>query len=77
MLFTDGLAKSAVVVVPHDTNEIVAHGLYVGVKGDVKVRMANGQDVTFKDLGAGAIHPISVIRVYATGTTATTIIGVY
>jgi hypothetical protein len=50
--------------------------LYIGVTGDVKVDMVNGQTVTFK------AHPVgyllaSVRRVYSTGTTATNILGLF
>jgi hypothetical protein len=33
--------------------------------------------VTFTGLAAGVIHPIAAKRVYATGTGATGIVGVY
>lgn len=51
-------------------------GIYVGATGDVKVTMFDGSEVTFTGLAAGIIHPISATRVYATGTTATGVIGV-
>jgi hypothetical protein len=55
----------------------VTRGLYVGVSGDVKVDTLGGDTVTFVGLAAGVIHPIRAKRVYATGTTATDIVGVY
>ena len=52
-------------------------GLYLGVSGDVTFDTANGDKVTLKNLASGVIHPISVTRIYLTGTTATNIVGVY
>lgn len=52
-------------------------GLYVGVTGDVKVDMADGSTFTFVSLSGGMIHPISAKKVYATGTTATSLGAIY
>jgi len=52
-------------------------GLYVGVSGNVKVRLISGNDATFVGLAAGVVHPIQFTHVYATGTTATSILAVY
>jgi hypothetical protein len=66
-------------ITPHDTNDLSTptRGLYVGVSGDVKVISLDGNDVTYTGLMAGIIHAISCTRVYATGTTATNIVGIY
>jgi hypothetical protein len=64
-------------VVPADDTDLsaVARALYIGGTGDVKVTMAEGgQEVTFKALAVGW-HPISVSRVWETGTTATDIVA--
>lgn len=53
-------------------------GVYVGNGGDVKIRDAGGNDLTFKNVPAGYILPIVVVRVWTTGTTSTTgLIGLY
>lgn len=52
-------------------------GLYVGGTGNVKVDTANGDTVTIVALAAGVWHPISVTKIYATGTTATDILVGY
>lgn len=52
-------------------------GIYVGTSGDVKVTTVTGQVLTFKALAAGIVHPICAARVWATGTSAADIIGVY
>ena len=51
--------------------------LYVGVAGDVKVKMAGGNDVVFKTVAAGSFLPINVIQVFATDTTATDIVALW
>lgn len=75
---TGSNATQATAVTPSDTTVLTAtKGLYVGASGDVVVTMFNGVDATFKGLAAGIIHPISVTKVKATGTTATNILAVY
>lgn len=77
MINTDGLAKGAIAITPSDTvNFVASKGIYVGTTGDLKVDMAYGATVTFKALQGGAIHPLSVKRIYATGTTAKDILVV-
>lgn len=69
---------SAVAVTPNDSTVISAtKGLYLGATGDAVVIMADGNDATFKNLSGGIVHPLSVTKVKATGTTATNIIAVY
>jgi len=68
-------AETAAAVTAHDSITFApTRGLYVGVSGDVKVTMVDGNDITYTGLAAGVIHAISCIRVYATGTTATNIV---
>lgn len=75
---SDRLYRNAAAVTPHDTNAIATTAaLYVGGAGAVKVDMASGATVTFSAVPAGAILPIQVIRVYATGTAATNILALY
>lgn len=72
------VASQATAVTPNDSTVLSAtRGLYLGVSGNVVVTMANGSDATFVGLAAGVIHPISVTKVKATGTTATSILAVY
>jgi S-adenosylmethionine synthetase len=72
-------ASRAFHVTPHDTNLCMheTRGLYLGTSGSVRVDMADGDSVTFANLAAGIIHPLRVTRVYATGTNATGIVGVW
>lgn len=68
----------AVVVTPSDTEYLPAtKALFVSVAGDVAVEMLDGTQVTFTDLAASVLHPLSVQRVLETGTTATGIIAGY
>lgn len=66
-------------ITPHDANDLVnpTVAIYVGVDGDLKVNLVGGATVTFKNLAGGVFHPIRATRVYATGTTATDIVGVF
>lgn len=51
--------------------------LYIGTAGDVAVRMTDQTALTFTSVPAGALLPIRVDQVKATGTTASNIIGLY
>lgn len=73
-----GPATSAQAITPNNIATFgPTRGIYIGAPGDVKVTMFDGSEVAFTGLAVGVIHPISVTRVYVTGTTATGIIGVY
>ena len=63
-------------VTPNDTTAVAFDALYVGGAGNMAVEMAgNGASVTFTGVLAGSILPVGVTKVLATGTTATSIIG--
>ena len=51
--------------------------LYIGVSGDVKVTMADGQTVTFKNTNSGVDLPVQRKKKKKNGTTATDIIALY
>lgn len=51
--------------------------LYVGVAGDVKVKMSSGKDVIFTAVPAGSFMPVNVTKVYETGTDATNIVALW
>jgi hypothetical protein len=72
-------ALGALTITPHNTNVLakMCKGLYVGVAGNVAVRMADGTLPIFVGVPAGAILPIQFDKVLVTGTTATTMIGLY
>lgn len=73
-------ASGAVAVTPSDGADLArgaTKGLYIGGAGNVAIITSGGDTVTFNGLTIGNIHPISVKRVLATGTTATNIVAVY
>lgn len=66
-----GPLEYSVAVTPHDSNNISpCRALLVGVTGNVKVTYINGQVDTLA-LAAGVWHPMLVLRVWSTDTTAT------
>lgn len=71
--------EGAFSVTPSDVTDFPrkSTGLYVGVSGNVSVVMANGNEVTMVGLAAGVWHPLQIIRVNATNTTATNILAGY
>jgi hypothetical protein len=65
-------------VTPSDTAYInPTRGLFIGGFGNLKVMSAAGSIVTLTGAASGSILPVSVKRVYATGTTATNIVALY
>jgi hypothetical protein len=76
---TGSKVGNAFEIIPDDaidlTHETIA--IYVGFDGDLKVDLISGETITMYNLAAGAWHPIRATRVYATGTTATYILGAY
>ena len=76
----DAPASHAVAITPNNSTDLTeaTRGVYVGASGNLKVDMLGGETaIIFVGLAAGLIHPLRVTRVYATGTTATDIIGVF
>lgn len=76
---TNSPARNALAISPDNDTDltVTVRGFYLGNAGDVKVDMANGGSVVFSNMAAGVIYPIGVKRIYATGTTATNIVGLY
>lgn len=71
-------AHGAASVTPSDSAEIpITRSLFIGTNGNIKVTMADGQEITFINLTAGTIFPIQVVKVWSTGTTVTTVIALY
>jgi len=68
----------AVAITPSNTVNLANPAvIYAGVAGDVRVLTAQGDDVTFVGVLAGTVIPVQVIRVFATSTTATSLVGIY
>lgn len=75
-----GLSAPAVrpeAITPNDAADLaqVTRAVYVGQTGNLRVRLVSGDTVVFANAQAGALYPIRVAQVYATGTTASDIIG--
>jgi len=62
-------------VTPHDSNANVWEALFVGSAGTLKVTRPGGTTVTFGNVPAGTLLRIQTIVVWATGTSATNIVG--
>lgn len=70
-------SQHAFAITPHNTQPFPRRSrwLYVGGAGNVAAVFPDGGVVTFVGLPAGALLPIELIRVNATGTTATNLVG--
>lgn len=66
-----------VAIAPDDNANLdpLPHGLYVGVTGTLVVESMGGPLVTFVAVPAGTLLPIQVRKVKATGTSASSIVG--
>ncbi|MFY9209545.1 MAG: hypothetical protein WAO69_00295 [Aestuariivita sp.] len=64
-------------ITPDDSGELaeVTRALMVTTSGDVAVELRNGDLLTLPGLMPGAIYPLRIQRVFATGTTATGLKG--
>lgn len=75
----DSPAGNAVEVTTSDSTDLTTstRAIYIGGTGDIKVTTVNGDTVTFKAVPVGSILPVRARRIFATGTTATFIVGLY
>ena len=78
--FASGLeapADKALAIAPSNgvDLEFATRAIYVGSGGDLRVEMQGGGLVTFVGVPGGTVLPVRVARVYATGTTATSLVG--
>lgn len=71
-------AQGAAVITPNDTaidTSMVYRALYVGTTGDITFRSSRfSPSVTFKSVPVGVL-PVNCQWVYATGTTASNLVG--
>ncbi|KCV82316.1 hypothetical protein ATO10_07997 [Actibacterium atlanticum] len=63
-------------IVPDDNNDLaeMAHWVHVSNAGSLTVTSGGGQVVTFDNILPGW-HAMEIVRVHATGTTASSLIG--
>lgn len=68
------------VITPHDTNALIRapRALWIGGTGNLTVIFYDGQgEVTLVGVPAGTLIPMTARVVKSTGTTATSIVGLY
>lgn len=72
-------AHDAAPIVPSDSTDLPqsSRAVYVGIGGDATVRMVGGSQVTLVGLLSGAVYPLRVDRVLATGTTAAALVALW
>lgn len=71
-------ARRVVTATPNDATVLkTTRALYIGGAGNVAVSMVDGGDAVFVGLAAGSLLPVQVVKVLATGTTATDILAIY
>lgn len=69
------IAVHAEAVTASDTKTFSTPGwLFIGGAGNVKVDTEGGETITYNSVIAGTSLPVSVTRVYSTGTTATNMV---
>lgn len=71
------IGAAAVTLADADLAVIPTRALFVGTAGNLKVTMASGDVVTLTNVQAGALLPLSVTRVWLTGTTAGSVTALY
>lgn len=72
----DSCAVNCIAITPADTDLVQpVRAIYVGGSGNVKINDTGNGAVTFYNVPAGVILPVMARRIYATGTTATNIVG--
>lgn len=64
-------------ILSYNNMPLKCKGIYVAVAGDLTVDDDLGNPVTFINIAAGVIHPISTQRIRATGTAATGIVALF
>lgn len=76
----------AAAVTPSDSSDIpsITGGtsnngcvLYIGGAGNLRVTTVGGDDVSFSGVLAGSFLPVQVIKVWSTGTSATSIVALW
>lgn len=64
-------------IVPSDSAAIgrATRAIFVGVAGDLALRLVSGDEVTLTNVAAGMVYPLRASHVLATGTTAAGLVG--
>ncbi|RJP21671.1 MAG: hypothetical protein C4529_07020 [Deltaproteobacteria bacterium] len=74
-----GPIENGFAVTPHDSNEVAqtTRAIWVGGAGTLVVITRGGDTLTLVGVPAGTLLPIRAKIVKSTGTTATSIVGLY
>jgi hypothetical protein len=80
--YKGGVFESALrhaVVTPDDNADlpVVPRGLRIGTGGDLRMRDADGTDLTWTNVASGSVLAFRARRVLATGTTASDILALW
>ena len=69
---------NAQVITPSDTANLGQYSqIYCGGDGNIRVTTEGGQTLTFAGVKVGDILPVSVTKVFDTGTTADVVIALW
>lgn len=72
----NSLWRESFAITPDDGASFVSRGIYIGTGGDVALQLhKDSAPVVWRNVPAGTFLPVVVRAVYATGTTASDIIG--
>lgn len=76
MSYSDPVTRAFAITPSDETNfSRTTRGIYVGTTGNVVVVFDDASTVTFTSVPAGMILPVRAIRVNATSTTASNLVG--
>lgn len=66
-------------IIPDDENDLPreTRAIYVGGQGNLSVTLSSGDEVALVSVPSGAVLPLRAIRIRATGTTATNLVGLH
>lgn len=71
--------ENAAPLQPSDTEQVrqVTRAVFVGGEGDLRVQMLGGGVVTFTGVPGGSLLPLRVVQIFASGTSATELVGLW
>lgn len=75
----DAPASGGTTITPSDVTVLSqpSRAVWVGVAGNLAVRMHDGTSLTFVGVSAGSLLPLRVDQVLSTGTTASSIVTIH
>jgi len=66
-------------ITPSDTADLeyTTRAVWVGAAGSLRVTTYGGDDITLKAVPAGTLMPVGASKVWATGTSAADLVGLW